>query len=482
MKYFFLFVSIFFLNTVQSQQNHFVFIQSETREPFNVTINKKVYSSTATGYVIVPKLISGQYNLTIAFGGNTTPNQDFAITLNQDDAGYSLKDFPGKGWGLFNLQSFSVAMSQQAVLSTSTQMSPFQSVGTNANNKAEPAINIFQPDVNQPVVTNSATKTQPSNPAKPALVVPVTEKPEVPGEIPISTAPAPAANFVTTPADNPGPVTTQFKTPPNSNTAPPLQQPPQTELVVAQTAAEPFIVSNPSHSSTVANALKNVNKISELKGSEAYYITYVDYTTTAPDTINLLIPTSPTEALVAIAKPANEPKFLELSPTVTAEKAVVAVQSDLGSASQAPPVTNTNLPQPAPVNVLANQNLASVALPVTNTAPQPAAPVSATATSTTNKCSTMATYNDFLQLRKRMAAAADDDGMIAEARNTFKTMCFTTNQVKNLAYLFLTDDGKYRFFDSSYSYIVDREAFSTLSQLISELYYLNRFKAMLINQ
>ncbi len=97
------------------------------------------------------------------------------------------------------------------------------------------------------------------------------------------------------------------------------------------------------------------------------------------------------------------------------------------------------------------------------------------------KCSTSATNDDFLQLRKKMAAAIDNDAMIAEAKKIFKGMCFSTEQVKNLAYLFLTEQSRYQFFDAAYPAVADPANFNSLSVMLSDSYYINRFKAMLMD-
>ncbi len=80
-----------------------------------------------------------------------------------------------------------------------------------------------------------------------------------------------------------------------------------------------------------------------------------------------------------------------------------------------------------------------------------------------------------------MAAAEGDDGMLLEAKNYFKTKCFTTGQIKNLGSMFLNDEGKYKFFDLAYTYVTDMDKYSVLQNELKEEYYINRFKAMLRN-
>ena len=96
-----------------------------------------------------------------------------------------------------------------------------------------------------------------------------------------------------------------------------------------------------------------------------------------------------------------------------------------------------------------------------------------------NSCKAVAVEDDFFKLRKRMAAANNDDAMITEAKKTFKTKCFSTTQVRNLSALFLTDESKYKFFDAAYQYVSDLENFSTLQSALKDEYFINRFKAMI---
>jgi hypothetical protein len=93
----------------------------------------------------------------------------------------------------------------------------------------------------------------------------------------------------------------------------------------------------------------------------------------------------------------------------------------------------------------------------------------------------VAVEDDFYKLRKQMAAAENEDEMINEAKKYFKLKCFTSLQIKNLGVLFLTDEGKYKFFDSSYNHTADISKFSSLIGELKEEYYINRFRAMLRN-
>jgi hypothetical protein len=94
-------------------------------------------------------------------------------------------------------------------------------------------------------------------------------------------------------------------------------------------------------------------------------------------------------------------------------------------------------------------------------------------------CRAFANYEDFFKLRKKMATLDSDDEMISTAKKVLKSKCFNTDQVKNLSFLFLTDKGRYMFFDMAYAYTSDSGLYFTLQSQLTDPYYINRFKAMI---
>lgn len=96
-----------------------------------------------------------------------------------------------------------------------------------------------------------------------------------------------------------------------------------------------------------------------------------------------------------------------------------------------------------------------------------------------SNCSAAANQNDFLQLRSRMARERTDDNMVLAARKFLLKKCISTEQVRNLTVLFLTDFGRYKFLDACYNYCNDPQRYPELETLLSEPYFVNRFKAML---
>ncbi|TAL43414.1 MAG: DUF4476 domain-containing protein, partial [Chitinophagaceae bacterium] len=178
-----------------------------------------------------------------------------------------------------------------------------------------------------------------------------------------------------------------------------------------------------------------VTRRSESSTTEGFGLTFLDvYPDGEIDTIRILIPNEPTKPPVQEVKE-EEKKFLDIP---------------LADSVQTKDVNEINKPE---TDTLTSKN----------------------------KCSVFAAEEDFFIVRKNMAAESNDDNMIAEAKKVFKIKCFTVQQVKNLSALFLSDEGKYKFFDSAYSYVADMEHFASLQSELKEEYFINRFKAMLRN-
>ncbi|MBP6686891.1 MAG: hypothetical protein KA160_03450 [Lacibacter sp.] len=99
-----------------------------------------------------------------------------------------------------------------------------------------------------------------------------------------------------------------------------------------------------------------------------------------------------------------------------------------------------------------------------------------------SNCKDFATEDDLVKLRRRMATQRKDDQMVDEAKKVFRNKCFTTGQLKNLSALFITDEGRYRFFDAALPFVTDYSNFKSLGETIQDDYYKRRFIALLPNQ
>ena len=93
-------------------------------------------------------------------------------------------------------------------------------------------------------------------------------------------------------------------------------------------------------------------------------------------------------------------------------------------------------------------------------------------------CNDFATDDDIEKLKVKMLSKKSIDGQIVEAKKFFKTKCLSTKQVKALSTLYKTDADKYKLFDASYPFVSDSSNFMDLVVLLNEVYYINRFIAM----
>jgi hypothetical protein len=105
-----------------------------------------------------------------------------------------------------------------------------------------------------------------------------------------------------------------------------------------------------------------------------------------------------------------------------------------------------------------------------------------TASLPNSNCKDFATEDDLIKLRRRMASQRKDEQMVDEAKKVFRSKCFTTGQLRNLSALFLTDEGRYRFFDTALPFVTDYSNFRSLGETINDDYYKRRFIALLPNQ
>ncbi len=453
-----LFLSLLFivsLLTAYSQKVYFVYLQSEADQPFFVKLDNKIHSSTSSGYLILSKLIDNTYNFSVGFPQSKWPEQNFSVTINKKDHGFLLKQFGDKGWGLYNLQTLAVQMSSSAGAKINVpdkgenkDVSKFTEVLSKVaddpsimekpakkevvEKKAE-VVAIKEEKKDEPVVVKEKTE---SKPVKPDVVVEKTvttneeKKPAVEVEKPQPSKIEPVVAKKEVEEVKPVEVvekTTVVET---------------SESKVKEDTID--VESENKKSNYQSYTPSQVKRWSESSTTEGFGLVYIDdYNNGMQDTIRLLIPNpKQIEVPVSINKePKEEKRFIDIENNNEKQK-------EEPSLAEVKPVV---------------------------------APVASSSQSVSNNCIVIAEETDFLKLRKQMAARESDEAMISEAKNYFKIKCFTSEQVKNLAALFLNDENKYKFFDAAYNYVSDVDKFGALQNEIKDEYYINRFRAMLRN-
>ena len=454
MKSFYSLVFLLLLNIpfgVKAQQNHFIYFQTEGRQPFYAKLDKKVLSSSASGYLIIPKLKDGTYNIFIGFPKNENGEQNFVCTIDNRDAGYLLKNFGDKGWGLFNLQTLDVVMS-------SNQPKEKDVVKVE---KTDAFSTMLSDVVNDPTIKEIE---KPKEKTKQVI-----EK-KVPAEEPAK------------------PKVTEEKNQLVDNTTTPQSVKEDKPQLTA---------------STSSITKKEINT-----DADGTVIVYIDAADQKQDTIRIFIPAEktaandnketiiPKETTKQEGQPKTDQQSKEAKSAIDKDNTVVKQDTIFKVVAQEikndPPALEKNtkkeddkkflpidLPSPNKKTDEKIEDKLTLASSAGSIKPIESVIEPETKTPMINSdCKNYATEEDFLKLRKKMAAVEDEEEMVTIANKVFKTKCFTTNQVKNLSVLFLKDGGKYKFFDLAYQYASDSHNFYTLENQLTDPYYVSRFKAM----
>lgn len=367
--YFLILFSFLFHMGSTAQQNRFLYIQTENKQAFYVMINNTVFSSSTSGYLVIPKLKDGTYQANIGFPKNEWPQQTIGFTITKKDLGFVLKNFGENGWGLFNLQTMEVLMAKNTGI---------KAINT-ANNDDDSFTQVLSDVVNTPDLKKKTVLIEPP-------VAPVIEQPK--------------------------------------------KEEPVAKVEIDDKEAVKLLFNDKND-----------------KGREMVY-------TDGNDTIRIFIPLS--EGITTVAGNVIPQK----TPEKTTEK---FIDIEL-------PNPNSKMDSTVKVSLPSNTNKPVVTdkLKTSNTV-----------TMINSDCKANASDEDFLKLRKKMAAEDNDEEMVAVAKKAFRSKCYSTEQVKNLGVLFLNDAGRYQFFDAAYPFVYDTGNFSTLQQQLTDTYFITRFQAMI---
>lgn len=457
------------LLTASSQKVYFIYLQSETDQPFFVKMSDKIYSSTSSGYLILSKLYDTIYNLKIGFPQNKWPEQDFSVPVNHKDHGYLLKDFGEKGWGLFDLQSLTVQMSAISATKgiekskiSNKEVSDFTEILAKASDdpslKEKPAIqkteDIKVSKIEPKKVESEAEVVKQEDPKienKEIVVAKTTEEQNQAAKVEKKEELKPVLKEAEVPKQVESISLKEVK----PETKEPIVIPVQKKLEETEVKKEdPKSIIN-EQAPVVTKIAKDliedtyiksvITKRSESSTTEGFGLVFIDnYENGTRDTIRLLIPNPKVVTIDLKEEPKEEKKFLDITTDASPKQEEKPVE-------QKPKFEE----KPAP----AEKQMEKPILPV--------------------NCPSVADENDFFTLRKTMAAAEGDDDMVAQAKKYFKLKCFSTAQLKNLSTLFLNDEAKYTFFDVAYKYVADKGEFGSLQTELKDEYFINRFKAMI---
>ena len=574
---------LFSVSVACAQKVYFIYLESESQQPFFARVHDKTYNSSSSGFLILSNLRDTGYTITIGFPQDKWPEQRFSIPIRSKDRGYLLKNFGEKGWGLFDLQTMSIQMPVSTGKEGSRGMreggvSAFTALLSKAANdpslleapiavvkrdekpvavqqvaKKEDVItqkelpatttataqtkkeNVTVPKEQPASNTTAATQTkkedvtaQKEQPASNTTAVAQTKKEDVttekgePAANTTATAPLkkedvtaqkeqpasnttaaaqtkkedvttekgePASNTTATPQTKKEDVTAQKEQPASNTTATaPIKKEDvttQKEQAAATTsAAQTKKVDAPIETAKATDAKTNTVKISEQQKKPDTGVA-ISAENAAKTTGTMAVVEQPAKTGVAATKdkeetkPAAPEKYQRSTVTKKSESSTTdgfgLVFIDQISNGEKDTIS---IFIPSPKEALVKKS------------DQPTQPrkfldigneqktVSHVNLSSNKACPSMATEKDFFTLRKKMAAQTSDDQMINESRKTFKAKCFTTEQIKNLGSLFLSEPGKFQFYEAAYPFSSDQGNFVALQSDFKDNYFIYRFKKL----
>jgi hypothetical protein len=420
-----------FMSGALAQLNHFIYLQTDNQQPFYIKYNNRIISSSASGYLILPKLKDGVIEFALGFPKTNLEEQQFQCTIDKADKGFLVKNFNEKGWGLYDLQSSSIVY---------------------ANVKAAPVVNAQTsnvPPANDPF-SNMLSKVTQDSTVKTVTIVkePVEPKPVVKPDTPKVTKPAEVIVKAEVPVQK-GKDTIEKVV-----VVPPVETKKEESEVKKEEVVTPP-VTEPEWKAPAKSIIKQIRKFESREGAD--YVFEVETDNAVKDTVRFFIERDTT--LPAAATPVVTPVPAEVkkdtaavtpavvTPVETKKEEVVMKKEEVAT----PPVS-----EPAPKKE-------TQSLPNSN-------------------CKDFATEDDLVKLRRKMASQRKDEQMVEEAKKVFRNKCFTSAQLRNLSVAFLTDEGRYRFFDAALPYVTDFSNFKSLGETIQDEYYKRRFIALLPNQ
>ncbi|MEO8820396.1 MAG: DUF4476 domain-containing protein [Ginsengibacter sp.] len=485
-KLYFLFLIIAFAFTASAQQDHFVYLQTDNGKPFYIKINKKILSSSFEGYVIIPNVTNGVYQFKVGFPKNEYPEEEFALTINDKNEGYLIKHFDDNGLQLFNLETLALVSGSHETTNVAVAMP--DSAKNEVNPFTQMLANVVKDSSilqNHQAVLENIPKSVDTSLANTTISSSETSN---------KTDSLNGGNNASSTATNP------------------------VDSAVANTAE--ILPVSKTDSSVIIVGKSPVSKLLSMQNEDGWQMMYADSSDNKLDTVLVYIPLEKNQP-AANSEPTKKDNFdsaakkksdnsvadssgSTITPTGVkpdTEKTGFVLRNDTVS------VDNNSAGKTAPEQIFyigpkknettsENSSLPEKSTLITDVKITDSSrkdskedqssdsqlvlmPKVVTSSEVNSDCKAFADNEDFLRLRKKMAAENSKEEMIKVAKRFFRSKCYSTEQIKNLSYLFLTDEGKYMFFDAAYAFTSDSDQYSILISQLKDDYYRNRLKAMI---
>ena len=401
-----------------AQHNHFIYIQGENQQLFYLKKSGEVISSSTTGFLILPKLQAGTHQFIIGFPREQYPEYSFSIEISGKDRGFTLKNYQDTGWGLLDMKSLEVIMGKRIEVKKETPP-------TYGALSDDPFSMILASVVSDPGIRETSL-------VQSAVWV---------------SAPAPK---VEQNAEKPVALKEDKKPETKTTVTPPVGPPP----VVAAAETKPEV--KPSVQPDLAKQDVPEKKL--------------------PDPVMEQVPVKKAEPVVTepIVKKEQKVEQPQAKPAekYVAQKVVKINELKTWTGYQLTYIDHSG-GGPDTIQVIIDD--AQVEESPAKSEPA----VLSSAKLPRTDCKVMAREKDVLNLRKKMLTITREEEMVETAMKELRGKCYTVEQLQNLSYVFITDQGRLMLFEQAYPYIFDPANFHRLEKLLNNEEYLNKFKALI---
>ncbi len=479
---------------LQAQKVYFIAIAADNNQPYSIVLGTKNYSSSAGGHLIIPNLIDSTYYLTVNFPRNIFPEHVFVIKIQNKDKGYQLKKTGEKSWGLFDWQALELIKSE----AKEAKASPNDIITTEKSKDA--FARMMAAIVNDSAVLFTATakpafvKKDMENKLDKSIIVNnekqpgITEAKKEDSAAAVLNKPAKIkedtfVNFVKTDSvrdTSTGKPDKELNKERTKSQTEALKDKKNDSLAIAGINVNfningstkslppplPVITEKKNTPGKMVEPKKSsIKALGERWTKDSRELTFTDSIDgTMTDTINVVIEIEVAEFYAKEAKDSN---------VVIAGKFKI-VNDSLRSQSIPKENSGTERKQDSTVTVRSVTKI-----PDTVAAKKELVAIPEKRIQLINSdCRNFATDFDVDKLRIKMLSESNLDERIVLAKKVFRTKCFTTKQVKALTELFVNDKTRYSFFDVAYPFVSDAENFRGLVELLTDEYYISRFKVM----
>jgi hypothetical protein len=443
-----LFSSVLSLN---AQKVYYTYFESENKQAFYVKMGDNVFTSNSSGFLTISNLTDSTYHVSVGFP-NTALISRFNITINTKDRGFLIKTLdnqlilfdlvtlniikpvpdPTKSHTLLDKRNdeFTTLLSRAAndtsllYVQVAEKQEVVEKKETPVKKEEKPIVNTNPPKVEQDKDTNTITFNEPKKSTDNTALKEILKK-----DSSTTTASIKDKQLLKD--------TASIK----SDTAIAIVKRPMETIPEIKTDQQ--VIDSVKNKDAIVYTRSKVVKHSESSTSEGFGLIFFDNYSDGTDTIRLTIPNPKYQFKLSDDTPDTK-EFLDVRPRSVDSQNKKEIKNKAADSTQ-----------------IAKQSDQAIIKRI-----KPA-------------CEHKADNNDFMKLRRYMAAKENDEAMISEAKKYFRNRCFTTEQIKNLSALFLTAAGKYEFFNAAYQHVSDQELFASLQTEIKDDYYSKRFKALI---